>query len=85
VNEDAQCHQYFNYAFQSSIARASFEALDGSAFTVYGAKNAGNAARLSLGARVGDSEHISFAAKVDSMIAARSTSYFGTATLNIRW
>ena len=69
----------------SSAAKASFEALSGSDFTVYGAKNVRLAARLSLGARVGDTEHLSFTAKVDTLVSGRSTSYFGTATLDLRW
>jgi uncharacterized protein with beta-barrel porin domain len=74
------------YSLESGdAAHAAFQQVEGSSFDVLGTRAAGNAGLVSLGAELRNSSGFGFQVKLDSLVARRSQSYFGTAGLAWRW
>ncbi len=66
-------------------ANGAFSALPGSAFTVYGARSAEDAALISLGADLENRRGFGIDLHFDSAIAHNSQTYTGIAGLNFAW
>jgi len=64
---------------------AAFQALPGTAFTVFGAPIAQDSALTTASAELHFSPNWSFTAKFDGEFASRSQTYAGTGTLRYTW
>jgi autotransporter-associated beta strand protein len=66
-------------------SRESFVALSASTFTAYGAATSRDAALISFGARLTNLQGLTFGARIDSQVGAKSQTYTGIADLGFRW